>query len=625
MYQLYRWRLGLLVIVVMVLLHAAKFLPRPSLAQAVPGIQLQTLLTGLSSPVLVTHAHDGSNRIFIVEQTGLIKVLQPGSTAPTAFLDLTAKRSCCGERGVLGLAFHPQYSSNRRFFVNYTRASDGATVVAEYSASPSNPNVALTAEEIILVIAQPFANHNGGMIEFGSDGFLYIGMGDGGSANDPNSRAQNRNDLLGKMLRLNIDQTNGEIPYSSPTSNPFSGTTDGRDEIYALGLRNPWRFSFDRLTRQLYAGDVGQGQREEVDLITLGGNYGWRVFEATRCTGLDPTLCNPANFVAPLFEYDHSGSRCSLTGGYVYRGARSSLPWGAYVYGDYCTGEIFMSLGGSQTLLLDTTLNISSFGEDEAGEVYVCGLGGTIYRIANPAVSAAVNVSAASFRPDLVAPGSIIASFGTGLANSTASAELPLPTALAGTQVRIRDVSGLERPAQLFFASPLQVNLLAPDALSPGRAEVRITNSRGEVSTGIVQIAVVAPGVFSANTNGSGVAAGYVTRLRPGGNQTIDQVAELQPSENRYLPAAIDLGPSNEQVILTLFLTGIRLRSSMSAVSVTVGGELQEVQFAGAQGFFAGLDQINARLSRTLIGRGEVDVIVTVDAIQANTVTIQVK
>ncbi|MGE5849288.1 MAG: PQQ-dependent sugar dehydrogenase, partial [Candidatus Methylomirabilota bacterium] len=334
----------------------------------------------------VTSARDGTNRLFIVEQGGVIKVLQPGATTPTVFLDITAKVLSGGERGLLGLAFHPQYATNRRFFVNYTSRPDGDTVIAEYQASSADPDLADASETVLLVIDQPFTNHNGGMIEFGPDGFLYIGMGDGGSGNDPGNRAQNINDLLGKMLRINIDIPSGGLPYSSPADNPFFGPTAGRDEIYAVGFRNPFRFSFDRGgTRQLYAGDVGQSAREEIDIVTLGGNFGWRVFEGTLCTGLDPPQCGMAGFTAPIAEYDHSGGRCSVIGGYVYRGTKSTFPMGAYIYGDFCTGEIFQlfpaTSGGTPSLLLDTTMSISSFGENEAGEIFVVDLGGAVFLV----------------------------------------------------------------------------------------------------------------------------------------------------------------------------------------------------------------------------------------------------
>jgi hypothetical protein len=234
-------------------------------------------------------------------------------------------------------------------------------------------------------MAHPFANHNGGMIEFGPDGFLYIGTGDGGSADDPGNRAQNINELLGKILRIDVDLPDPPALYSSPPDNPFFGSTPGRDEIYALGLRNPFRFSFDRQTGELIVGDVGQDEREEIDIIELGGNYGWRIFEGTRCTNNDPTLCALAGLIEPIAEYSHTGGRCSITGGYVYRGTRGTLPLGTYVFGDFCTGEIFqlnpVASGAPVTVLLTSGLNISSFGEDQSGEIYVVGLGGTVHLI----------------------------------------------------------------------------------------------------------------------------------------------------------------------------------------------------------------------------------------------------
>ena len=351
------------------------------LAQA-DDVELVEVVSGLSSPVYVTNAHDGSRRLFIVEQGGRIKVLQPGSTAPEVFLNIASKVLSGGEQGLLGLAFHPQFSTNRRFFVNYTRRPDGATVIAEYQASALNPNVADTTERVLLTIAQPFANHNGGMIEFGPDRFLYIAMGDGGSANDPGNRAQNTQELLGKILRIDVDRTQSGLSYATPSDNPFVATS-GRDEIYAYGLRNPWRFSFDRSTGALYAADVGQNAREEIDIITRGGNYGWRVKEGTSCTNNDPSLCASLSSIAPIAEYTHAGGRCSITGGYVYRGALGSLPAGAYVYADYCTGEIFLLKDGATSRVLDMPFNIPSFGEDEAGEIYVVGADGTIRRFGN--------------------------------------------------------------------------------------------------------------------------------------------------------------------------------------------------------------------------------------------------
>ena len=357
----------------------------PQTEPAAIQVELEPVLSGLIGPIYVTGSRDGSNRLFIVEQGGRIKVLQPGATTPAVFLEISARVLSGGERGLLGLALHPDFRNNRRFFVDYTRQPDGATVIAEYRVSESDPNLADTKETTLLLIPQPFANHNGGMITFGPDGFLYIGMGDGGSANDPGNRAQDLNNLLGKLLRIDVDHANGAIPYSSPVANPFFGEVTGRDEVYAFGLRNPWRFSFDRLTGDLYVGDVGQNAWEEIDVITPGGNYGWRVTEGKNCNpSIGAGLCSMIGLIPPIAEYSHAASRCSITGGYVYRGAKRTFPSGTYVYADFCSGEIFSLGGGGQSVLLDTGLNISSFGEDEAGEIYVVGLGGTIHRLINP-------------------------------------------------------------------------------------------------------------------------------------------------------------------------------------------------------------------------------------------------
>jgi len=356
-------------------------------------IRLQPFLSGLSLPVQVTSARDGSKRLFVVQQRGIIRVVQPGTNVFTDFLNISSVVSSSGnERGLLGLAFHPQYSTNRRFFVYYTRQADGAIEIAEYQASSSNPNQAdpTPVRTIITIPHASFSNHNGGTVAFGPDGFLYAGTGDGGSGNDPQNNAQNINVLLGKFIRIDINTPVGQIPaYNIPPTNPYAGTVPGADEIYAIGMRNPYRFSFDRGgTNQLWVGDVGQDAIEEVDIITLGGNYGWRVYEGTNCTGNDPTLCNPNNYIPPVFQYANAGPRCSVTGGVVYRGTQNTFPNGTYLHADYCTGEIFTWNGATQTMLLDSPRLVSSFGEDEDGEVYVSGLAGTVDKIVRARASA---------------------------------------------------------------------------------------------------------------------------------------------------------------------------------------------------------------------------------------------
>jgi hypothetical protein len=345
----------------------------------------------------MTSALDGTNRLFIVQQGGIIKVVQPGSNTMTDFLNITSRVLSGGERGLLGLAFHPQYSTNRRFFVYYTRQTDGAIQIAEYAASAANPNVADTTEKILITIPHPTnANHNGGTVAFGPDGYLYAGEGDGGSANDPPNNAQNINVLLGKIIRLDINNVPvGQVPqYNIPPDNPYAGATPGADEIYAIGMRNPYRFSFDRGgTRQLWAADVGQGAIEEVDIITLGANYGWRVYEGTVCTNLNPTQCaggsNPIVHTPPIFQYGHTLGRCSVTGGFVYRGTQGSLPFGSYVHADYCSGEIFLWNNNQQTVIdASTGANVVGFGEAENGETYVIREGGPITKIVRAKASA---------------------------------------------------------------------------------------------------------------------------------------------------------------------------------------------------------------------------------------------
>ena len=338
------------------------------------AIRLEPTVSGLDNPVYVTHSRD--DRLFVVEQPGRIRIVEGGQLLSRPFLDITERVRGGGEQGLLGLAFHPGYPADGRFFVNYTRRPDGATVVAEYRVS-ADPNVATPTERVLLVVPQPYTNHNGGMVEFGPDRLLYIGLGDGGSAGDPGNRAQNRDELLGKMLRVDVDRG---APYAIPRDNPFAAS-GGRAEIFAWGLSNPWRFSFDRETGTLWAGDVGQNAWEEIDIIRPGGNYGWRIMEGAHCFR-PPSGCRTDGLELPVVEYRNGGGRCSVIGGYVYRGRRVPSLVGTYVYGDYCSGEIFGFVSGAPPrVLLNTGLSIASFGEDRAGELYVVDLKGTVHRL----------------------------------------------------------------------------------------------------------------------------------------------------------------------------------------------------------------------------------------------------
>ena len=361
----------------------ALFLTLSISSPLVAAIKLVPIASGLTNPVMVVHAGDSSRRLFALEQAGTVRVLHAGASTTSVFLDVRDRVLAGGERGLLGLAFHPLYMFNGRFFIYYTRRPDGAIVVAEYQTT-LDPDVASRSETVLLTVPHPVnANHNGGMLTFGPGGYLYIGVGDGGSANDPPNNAQNIEVLLGKILRLNVDKADAAAgtPYSAPASNPFVGK-GGRDEIFAFGFRNPWRFSFDRRNGQQWVGDVGQDRFEEVDTpIMAGGNYGWRVYEGANCTNNDFTLCAPGRFILPIFDYPHSNGRCSITGGYVYRGPGNALPDGTYIYADYCTGEIFAWDGRSQRVLINAGGPVSSFGEDEDGELYVVTLDGTISKV----------------------------------------------------------------------------------------------------------------------------------------------------------------------------------------------------------------------------------------------------
>ena len=347
------------------------------------SIALKTIVKHrFSKPLFLTASPDDTSRLFVVEQDGRILMVKGDRVLPTPFLEISKKLSTGGERGLLGLAFHPHFSSNGRLFVNYTRAQDRATVIAEYQVS-SNPNQVTLDESVLLVIPQPYGNHNGGMIAFGPDHYLYIGMGDGGSGGDPKNYAQNPNELLGKFLRIDVDQP---PPYGIPPDNPFV-KEHGRPEIFALGLRNPWRFSFDRKTGDLWTGDVGQNAWEEIDVIKKGKNYGWRLLEGTHCFNPETNCRQLPHLIDPVTEYAQEQGRCSVTGGYVYQGEKIPDLVGTYVFGDFCSGEIWGYLDGKTRILQSTDLQISSFGQDRDGELYVVGYGGEIFRIMPKAVN----------------------------------------------------------------------------------------------------------------------------------------------------------------------------------------------------------------------------------------------
>ena len=366
------------------------------------GVELTTVKVagGFSEPLFLTTPAGDSARLFIVEQnSATIRIIKNGAVLAAPFLNIDSKASSGGERGLLGLAFHPNYASNGYFYVNYTDNS-GNTVIARYKVS-ANPDVAdPSSEQIMMTVTQPFSNHNGGMLAFSpNDDYLYIGMGDGGSGYDPGNRAQDGQTELGKLLR--IDVGNGTI-FTAPASNPFNSDSSVLDIIWAEGFRNPWRFSFDRLNGNLYIGDVGQDTREEISFqagTSLGGeNYGWRCMEGNACTGLSGCTCDDPVLIKPIYDYTHAGGNCAVTGGYVYRGTAIPALDGTYFFADYCSGKIwsFVRSGNTVTQFTDRTAelkpitgqtidNISSFGEDDKGEIYIIDLDGEIFKIVDKA------------------------------------------------------------------------------------------------------------------------------------------------------------------------------------------------------------------------------------------------
>ncbi|HKF23954.1 MAG TPA: PQQ-dependent sugar dehydrogenase [Candidatus Angelobacter sp.] len=357
---------------------------------ALPPPALTPVASGFNSPLGLEQAGDGSGRLFVVEQGGTIKIIQNGSVLPAAFLDVSSKVTTGAEMGLLGVTFHPNYSANGKLYVNYTRTSSGQiqSVIAEYTASPANANqVNIATERILLTVDQVgnFMNHKAGQLAFGPDGLLYFGLGDGGGGGDPFGHGQNTATLLGKMMRIDVNSTDPGLQYHIPADNPFAAG-GGLPEIWAFGFRNPWRFSFDRGTGRLFVADVGQDAFEEVDIVQKGGNYGWNIMEGMHCFN-PPSGCNTAGLILPITEYSHAEGN-AVIGGFVYRGSNLPTLRGVYIFGDLGTGKIFALQETSsnvftRTPLLTTGKTISSFGQDQAGELYLVDIGaGTIFKLA---------------------------------------------------------------------------------------------------------------------------------------------------------------------------------------------------------------------------------------------------
>jgi uncharacterized protein (TIGR03437 family) len=584
------------------------------LAAGAQDFRLNRIVSGLTNPTDIQAAGDGSGRLFFVQQNGIIRVFRGGVLADAPFLDIRGKTNPGGERGLLGLAFPPDYANKGYFYVNYTDRQ-GNTVIARYRTT-ANPDVAdPSTETVVMNVAQPFANHNGGQLRFGPDGYLYIGLGDGGSAGDPQRNGQNRRARLGKMLRVDVESDLSQVRI--PPSNPFVNDSSYLPEIWALGLRNPWRYSFDRSTGDLWIADVGQNRAEEIDFQPAsskgGENYGWNQMEGFQCYIAG---CNSSAFTLPVLEYGREQG-CSVTGGHVYRGSQWSNLQGLYVYADYCTGRIWGLRRENNrwvnALLLNTGMPISTFGEAEDGEIYVANIAsGEIFQLTGkriPSFSAASVVNAASNVPGLV-PGSAATIYAAGVkdAEGTVGADrIPLPGILDSVQVTVNG-----RVAPLYAVARVngreQINFQVPfetETSQPATVIVR----RGTDLSGPVTVPVLVnqPGIFT--TDGTRAIVVHAD------NTLVSSASPLGGGESVYFYVsglgAVDNTPATGQ-------GGPRTPLARALVGpvVTVGGRAADVFFAGLAPDFVGLYQVNFVVPQGLAG-GDREIVVTAGGVSS--------
>jgi uncharacterized protein (TIGR03437 family) len=601
---------------------------RPALAQADWPQPRPILVSGsLDLPVDIQSAHDGSGRLFVVEQRGRIRILKNGTLQGGAFLDIGGKVACCSETGLLGLAFPPDFSSKQYFYVNYTERSPNLrTVIARYRVRGINPDAADPgSEERLLVFDQPYENHNGGGLAFGPiDHMLYIGTGDGGSAGDPLNSGQTTSTLLGKMLR--IDTESGTSPYAIPTDNPFRNRTGYRPEIWALGLRNPWRFAFDRKTGDLWIADVGQSSREEVDFqpaTSRGGeNYGWHIMEGSRCYS-PSSGCSTAGLTLPVFEYGHDQG-ISITGGYLYRGALLPSWQGVYFAADYGSGRLWgIRRDGANRLLLSlsNTFLITTFGEDESGEIYLSRYNrGEIYKFVDttPAVTKDGVVNAASYRPGIV-PGSLVTIFGAGVSGDPGIQQppaTPLPGEWNGSSVYFNDIR-----APVYAVANVggreQINVQVPWEIA-ALPRVSLTVARGTSRKAPVELEVsrTQPGVFTTDGGRGVIAFNGSGRLVT--SQEPAAAGSLLVIYSTGLGAVSNTPPSG-------FATPLDpLATAREDVQVTVGDRSARVSFAGLTPGFVGLIQINIVVPDGL-APGDQIVVVRAGGVEAPPVTLAVR
>ncbi len=583
----------------------------PLIGQTSGRIQLERIAQGVPQCTDIQSPRDGSGRLFLVQQNGVVRIWRNGSLEAGNFLDLRGRISTGGERGLLGLAFPPGFAAKRYFYVNYTNPS-GTTVVSRIRLS-SDSQANLASEQILLSVAQPFSNHNGGQLQFGPDGMLYIGLGDGGSANDPRNNGQNPLALLGKMLRIDVESDPAR--YLVPPDNPFVNNPAYAPEIWALGLRNPWRYAFDRETGGLFIADVGQNAWEEISYqppSSRGGeNYGWVTMEGNVCVR---SGCNTTGLTLPVHVYPRSEG-LSITGGYVYRGQRYPSLRGVYLYGDYVTGRLWglRQQGGGwvNELLIDLgrSFSIATFGEDEDGELFVANHSeAEIFRIrgqeqVQPQLSAAGLVNAASFTAGLV-PGSLATAFTSGLlsANQTlAAAAVPLPTALGGIRLRING-EAVPLLAIVRNAQGEQVNFQVPWQIPAGSTARLDLEAAGQTSAVVESvIARLAPGVFSQDGNTALLIQNSSFALASSLNRT-----------DIYVAYATGLGPL-ESPLASGAASAIPIRLASSA-ALTIGGVPAQISYAGAAPGFPGVYQINFRAGAGTPA-GNQDLVLTIDSV----------
>ncbi|MBZ5618430.1 MAG: PQQ-dependent sugar dehydrogenase [Acidobacteriia bacterium] len=591
-------------------------------------IRLVQAATGIGAPTDIQNAGDGSGRLFFVQQNGIVRLFRNGVLSLQPFLDISAKTRANGELGLLGLAFSPRFAQNGRLYVDYTDLS-GNTVIAQYRLS-SNPDVADPTSEIALLhIAQPFVNHKGGQIRFGPDGYLYIGMGDGGSAGDPLHNGQSLGTLLGKLLRIDVESDPGHVRI--PPDNPFVNSAGARPEIWAYGLRNPWRFSFDSATNDLWIADVGQDTYEEIDYQPAsshgGENYGWSLMEGMHCYVLG---CNTQGLTLPVVEYSHIVGGCSVTGAFVYRGQVSPGLRGTYLYADYCSGIVWglSHEGGGWTSRRLTTaagFNITTFGQDEAGELYVAdAASGTIYHVVGstaPRIAVGGVVNSASFVPGLVA-GSLATVFAAGVLDAPGvvmAGQIPVAASLNGVSVT---VNGTAAPIYaLANSNGLElVNFQVPFEVA-GQTTASVVVSRGGQASPAVAAPVldVQPAVY---TNDATLTQAVVVH---NADYTLVTAAHpLQRGEFAFLYAAGLGRVANQPQTGAAAPASPPLASVPGNVQVTLAGLACEVEYAGLAPGLVGVYQVNFRVPANAPG-GSGDLVVTAGSAKSPAVKVPVQ